>query len=146
MKTKITDKDAQAPRGWSFYDAECVLCVRGVKRWNNLFARRGFCWIPLQTPGTAERLRVDESSLREEMKLLLASGQVLGGIDAWAVLFRSIWWLWPLGALLRIPGVRWLGAIGYRWIARNRYCIARRCELHDRKIHSHRHNAFFEMP
>lgn len=146
MTTEITDSNVKKPTGWIFYDAECAFCIRGVKRWNHLFARRGFRWVPLQTPGTAKRLGIQESSLREEMKVLLAGGRVVGGVDAWAVLFRTVWWLWPLGLLLTLPGIRWIGALLYRWIARNRYCIGGRCELRGKNFHNHRHAAFFEMP
>lgn len=138
-------------RGWVFYDGECRFCVRGATRWGDLFARRGFSWLPLQTPGTTSRLGMTEAALREEMKLLHADGRVVGGVDAWAVLFRSIWWLWPLGALLGLPGVRWFGGVGYRWVARNRYCLGGNCKLTNRQLtdqsQNHpRHSAFFKIP
>jgi len=152
VNTEITDKNGKEPTGWILYDAECAFCVSGVKRWNDLFARRGFCWLPLQTPGMAARLGVDESSLNEEMKVLLANERVVGGVDAWALLFRSVWWLWPLGALLHLPGVHWLGAKFYRFIAYNRYCISNACVTHRglgfrrRKTLPNRHDAFFKFP
>lgn len=140
-----------SPRGWVFYDGECRFCVRGATRWGDLSARRGFHWLPLQTPGTTARLGMTEAALREEMKLLYADGRIVGGVDAWAVLFRSVWWLWPLGALLSLPGARWFGGVGYRWVARNRYCLSGSCELPNRQPvdqgqHHPRHSAFFEMP
>ena len=76
-------------RGQVFYDADCGLCSRGVTRWGGLFERRGFHWLPLQTPGVAARLGASDADLRAEMKLQLASGRVLGGVDAWKVLFRA---------------------------------------------------------
>ena len=78
----------------------------------------------MQTPGTAARTGASDAELRAEMKLLLADGRVVGGAHAWAVLFRSVWWLWPLGVLIGLPGLRVLSAAAYRWIARNRYCIS----------------------
>ncbi len=123
-----------------------------MNRCHSLFVRRGFCWLPAQTPGTAERLGVDEPSLNEEMKVLLADERVFGGVDAWALLFRSVCWLWPLGVLLSVPGVRWLGAKFYRFIANNRYCIGNACvtqhdlRLRCRKTLRNRHDAFFKFP
>jgi predicted DCC family thiol-disulfide oxidoreductase YuxK len=151
VTVEITTSEAPSPRGWVFYDGECRFCVRGATRWGGIFARRGFHWLPLQTPGTTARLGMEEAALREEMKLLRADGRISGGVDAWAILFRSAWWLWPIGALLALPGVRWLGAVGYRWVARNRYCLGGRCERSQHKTtdqdQNHpRHSAFFKMP
>ena len=146
MNTEITDKSVKNPVGWIFYDAECLICIRGMWRFSDLFARRGFCWKPLQTPGTAIRLRLSQPVLREDMKVLLADGRVAGGINAWIELFRSVWWLLPLGILLDLPGIHWLGAKSYGWIARNRYCLSKRCNLRTHRNVRHRHASFFEMP
>jgi len=134
------------PRGWVFYDGECPFCVRGATRWGALFARQGFLWLPLQTPGTAARLGMDEATLREEMKLLQADGGLFGGVEAWALLFRSVWWLWPLGALLGLPGARGFGNVVYRWVARHRYCWSGSCPVPDRRPTPPRRRAFFELP
>lgn len=146
MNTEITDNNASTPAGWVFFDAECRFCVRGVKRWSPLFSRRGYIWQPLQTPGAAQRLGVGETELRAEMKLLTADAKTLGGVDAWACLFRSVWWLWPVGALLALPGMREAGALVYRWIARHRHCLGGSCSWHGPRTHAHRHTTFFEMP
>jgi predicted DCC family thiol-disulfide oxidoreductase YuxK len=142
---------SQNARGRVFYDAECAFCRRSARRWSGFFARRGFDWVPLQTPGTPARLGVGEAELRREMKLLRADGSVAGGVDAWGELFRSVWWLWPVGAVLSVPGVHSLGALIYRWVARNRYCFGGRCTTaggtRERSDHTrHRHSAFFELP
>jgi predicted DCC family thiol-disulfide oxidoreductase YuxK len=131
-------------RGTVYYDAECGLCRAGAARGSGLFERRGFRWLPLQTPGTPALLGISEAELRQEMKLRLADGRVLGGVDTWAVLFRSVWWLWPLGVVLRIPGVHGVANLVYRWVARHRYALAGRCRLSDRK--PSRHDSFFRLP
>jgi hypothetical protein len=78
----------------------------------------------LQTPGLAARLGLPEHLLMEEMKVELADGRVLGGIDSWACLFRTAWWLWPLGAALSLPGIHGLAQTAYGWFACHRYCLA----------------------
>ena len=149
--------DSKGQRGWVFYDAECDLCRNGVARWGSVFALRGFEWRPLQTiihpscaplgegGGAAERLGIDDAGLREEMKLLLPDGRVLGGIDAWRVLFRSVWWLWPLGVLLALPGFHAIGAACYRWIARHRYRLGGQCRVHGGSRTHRRNRAFFDL-
>lgn len=133
-------------RGWVFYDAECRFCVAGMQRWGGLFARRGFEWLPLQTPGAAERLGVTDEQLLAEMWLQLADGRVFSGVNSWSVLFRSVWWLWPLGVLLAVPGLNAIAAWVYRWIARNRHCLGGTCKIHSHAKAHNRHNSFLELP
>ncbi|MBI5774824.1 MAG: DUF393 domain-containing protein [Verrucomicrobia bacterium] len=147
MNTEITKiKDCNATRGWVFYDGECPVCVGSVARFGGIFARRGFAWLPLQTPGTAARLGMSEAVLREEMKLLRADGRVAGGADALAALLRSVWWLWPMGCFLEMPGIHWLGCYSYRWIVRHRCWFSKMCKVRGHNSTHHRHAAFFEMP
>ena len=144
MHTEITDTNAKLT-GWIYYDAECPFCVRGVMRCREVFGRRGFQWLPLQTAGVADELRVTEADLRMEMKLLLADGRIAGGVAAWLILFRSVWWLWPIAIFLGLPGIRTIAHHAYAWIARNRYCLGGACRVRERN-RKHRHGVFFELP
>ncbi len=136
----MTDNIGNLPAGWIFFDAECRLCVEGRRRWGRIFERRGFIWLPLQTPGTAERLGVTAEQLLAEMWVLPAGGLPLNGVAAWIALMQQVRWLRPLAAVLGLPGIKRLAQAAYRWIARNRYCIAGRCE--PRRTH----RVFFEWP
>ena len=131
--------------GWIFYDAACPICRSSLRMWENIFRRRGFTWVPLQTPGAAGRLGLPEAALLEEMKLLLPDHHVLGGIESWIWLFRSVWWLWPLGTLLSLPGCNTLGRGCYRWLARNRYCLGGKCPASLQKRHR-RTIPFMDLP
>jgi predicted DCC family thiol-disulfide oxidoreductase YuxK len=129
VNAEITDKDATGPAGWVFYDAECPLCVAGVRHIGGLFRRRGFVWEPLQAPDAAARLKLPTTELPGEMKLLLAGGRVAGGADACAELLRSVWWLWPLGWLMGLRLLRPVSRAAYRWLAQNRHCLGGQCGL-----------------
>lgn len=145
-----------SPHGWIFFDATCRFCVAQRQRWGEVFERRGFAWMPLQTPGAAGRLGVSEAQLQQEMWLQLTDGAVFGGVDAWMVLFRRVWWLRPLGCCLGWPGFHTLGQFLYRWIARRRHCLGGVCRLpHTSSLLPsadppaptiHRHAAFLELP
>jgi len=146
VNTEITDNNAKKPVGWIFFDAECRFCRATRQCCGAVFERRRYAWLPLQTPGAIARLRLSEAELLAEMKLLLADGRVLGGLAAWTVLLRSVWWLWPLGVLFGLPGIRWFSNLAYGWIARHRHCFGDLRKSSDPKSRHRRHSAFFEMP
>jgi predicted DCC family thiol-disulfide oxidoreductase YuxK len=147
MTTEITDTTVKTPAGWIFFDAECRFCVASRRRWGRTFERRGFVWVPLQTPGTAARLGVAPDRLMAEMWLLPAGAPPLSGVSAWIGLMRHVWWLRPLALVLELPGIKCLAGGVYRWIARHRHCIGGQCRIPQRQLrHRHRHIAFLELP
>jgi len=147
MNTEITDNIAIQPTGWIFFDAECRFCAANRRRWGRIFERRGFVWLPIQTPGAAERLGVTPEQLMTEMWVSPRGAPPLSGVDAWIRLMGHVWWLKPLALVLDLPGIHRLGQAAYRSIARNRYCIAGRCRIVPRPPHPrHRGTTFFELP
>jgi predicted DCC family thiol-disulfide oxidoreductase YuxK len=129
MHTEMTDKNGRDPAGWIYFDGECRFCVEHRKRWGGVFERRAFVWIPLQTPGTAERLGITETQLHAEMWLQLADGRRFSGINAWSAVMRRVWWLWPMGVVLALPGFNAMGRALYRWIAKHRHCMGGVCTI-----------------
>jgi predicted DCC family thiol-disulfide oxidoreductase YuxK len=83
--------------------------------------------------------------MRQEMKLQLSDGRVVGGVDSWSVLLRSVWWLWPVGVALSLPGVSHIARLAYRWVARNRYCLGGQCQVPARTAHQ-RTIPFLDLP
>lgn len=129
--------------GWIFFDAECPFCTRLAARVNRLLTGRGFRLLPLQTPGTAERLGVTPHDLLAEMHLLTSAGQRLRGADALLEIARHLWWARPLVPLAQLPGARPLLRRIYAHIAAHRHCLGGRCLIHHtRKAR----RVFFEMP
>ena len=129
MPTENTDNKAGKPAGWIYFDGECRFCGAQRQRWGRIFERRGLVWLPLQTPGAAERLGVTDAQWRAEMWLELAEGRKLSGVNAWSALMRRVWWLWPLGVLLAGPGFNGAARVLYRWIAKNRQCLGGACNI-----------------
>jgi predicted DCC family thiol-disulfide oxidoreductase YuxK len=147
MHTEITDNKTMTPAGWIFFDAECRFCLAGRRRWGRTFERRGFVWLPMQTPGTEERLGVTPEQLVSEMWVLPAGAPAQNGVNAWIELMRHVWWLKPVAMAIGLPGIKRLAQAVYRWIARHRYCIAGRCRIPlPRSANSERHAAFLKLP
>src|SRR5439155_16076509 len=81
-------------RGWILYDGECRYCIAAAKRFARLFSRRGFHFLPLQTPWIQNRLGIVPGTTLEEMRVLTKEGEDLGGADAIIFLARQICWAW----------------------------------------------------
>ena len=159
MRTEITVNNET--RGWIFYDAGCSLCALAAARANRLLERRGFHLLPLQTPGTGERLGVIPEALLARMHLLTADGRRFAGADAFVEVARHVWWAWPLVAATHFPAVLPLLRRCYDWIAANRYCLGGKCRAYrnantnqtaanppqpNRRSRRKTKRVFFEMP
>ena len=127
MKASQTTQSAEATfRGYVFYDGECEMCRGAAERFRGRLERGGYRLVPYQTPWVCERTGLTLRELAAEMRLLTADGSILSGIDAHARLARSIWWARPLSIAVRIPGMRWVLRMAYRWIATRRYHLRAR--------------------
>jgi alginate O-acetyltransferase complex protein AlgI len=91
--------------------------------------RRGFRLLPLQTPGTADRLGVTTEALLARVHLLTQDGRRFAGADAFIEIARHVDWARPLVTTARLPAVLPLLRRGYDWIAAHRYCFGGRCRV-----------------
>jgi predicted DCC family thiol-disulfide oxidoreductase YuxK len=120
-------------RGWILYDGACRSCAASSRRFDRIFRRRGFLFLPLQTNWIMERLDLESGAPLEELRVLTADGRNIGGADAVIFLARQIWWTWPFAALAQLPGMHKPLDRGYRWIAAHRVCDHIRCSLEERR-------------
>jgi len=118
--------------GVVLYDGQCGFCSRWVKYWEGTLGRRGFEIAALDEPWVAEKLRVPHEELLTDIRLLTAGGQLISGADVYLYVTRRIWWAWPFFAIFSLPGFNRLLRVGYRWFARNRYCVSHACKLQPR--------------
>lgn len=104
-------------RGWILYDGACLACTRSAQRFDRIFRRRGFVFLPLQTNWVMKRLELEPGAPLEEVRVLTAAGRDIGGAEAVIFLARQIWWGWPFVAIARLPGLHKFLDPGYRRIA-----------------------------
>lgn len=120
----------QSPaNGWVLYDGECGFCTNWVGYWSGVLRRHGFGTAPLQTPWVEQRLSIPQEQYLYDIRLLTAHGMVVSGADVYLYVWRHIWWAWPLWAIFSLPGFSRILRLGYRWFARNRYCISGSCRI-----------------
>src|SRR5450432_348579 len=124
LTSEFTDSKGRHARGWLFYDADCVFCVKIVRALAPTLQKRGFALAPLQDPRVGPLLGLSPAELMFEMRLLLSDGKQFGGAHAAVALAREIWWARPLVWLSALPGMMNALRSAYRWIAARRKCAA----------------------
>ncbi|MCB1128923.1 MAG: DUF393 domain-containing protein [Verrucomicrobiae bacterium] len=137
--------------GWVFYDGDCPLCCGAVHRFRRLLTRRGFGLRPLQSPGTAQLLGLEQRDLLREMRLLAPDGRSFGGADALVEIARHIWWAWPLWFVSRLPGAGVILQAAYRRVASKRHCFGGKCSIDRHRASTtskcrRRPRSFLELP
>jgi predicted DCC family thiol-disulfide oxidoreductase YuxK len=121
--TEMTEPtEAVSFRGWIFYDRDCSFCRELALRFENVFAKRGFRFEPLQEEWVERRLNLTRDEALEEMRVLTTDGEVFGGADAVVYLSRQLCWGTPLAFLARLPFVHAALHRLYRWVAAHRTC------------------------
>jgi glyoxylase-like metal-dependent hydrolase (beta-lactamase superfamily II)/predicted DCC family thiol-disulfide oxidoreductase YuxK len=107
-----------------FYDSQCEVCQAFVS-WLRLLDRgRQTDAVPLE-PKTVRASGLDFQACSEQLHVMNPDGRVRSGWTAVAFLARRFPATWLIGALGAIPPFRWLGALLYGWVARNRYALSK---------------------
>lgn len=120
-----------------FYDGSCSLCRASVARLRRMDTRGRIELLDLHDPAAQTRFpQIDREEAMRWMQAVDSRGRIWSGTQAWAHIGLLLpgWNL--LAWLLLVPGIRWLAAKAYAWIARNRYrwnaslCSDGTCSLH----------------
>ncbi len=119
------------------YDGNCSLCRASVARVQRSDRRGHIEFLSLHNPSAQARFpQIDRDVAMRWMQSVDARGRVSSGADAWARIGMLLpgWKL--LAWILLLPGVHWIAAKTYAWVARNRYrwnrdlCADGTCSLH----------------
>jgi len=127
------------------FDGSCSLCRTSANRVGRLDSRGRIELVDLHDPSVTQRFpQINREEAMKWMQAVDPQGRISSGADAWARIGALLpgWNL--LAWILQVPGVRWLAAKIYAWIARNRYrwnrtiCTDDSCSLHVKKGSSSR--------
>jgi predicted DCC family thiol-disulfide oxidoreductase YuxK len=111
-----------APRPVLVYDADCAFCTRSAQFARRWVDRRGrYAVRPWQQLDLAA-LGLTPEQCDQAAQFVTATGQVRAGHRAVATALTHGAPPWrPLGWLLQVPGVSWLAAGAYAWVAAHRH-------------------------
>ncbi|HKV23692.1 MAG TPA: DUF393 domain-containing protein [Candidatus Acidoferrum sp.] len=119
------------------YDGACALCRASVARVRHMDPHSRIELLDLHDASVPARFpQINKEEAMRLMQAVDSAGRVYSGADAWARIGLSLpgWKL--LAWLLLVPGIHFLAARVYGWIARNRYrwnrelCADGTCALH----------------
>src|ERR1700745_1979057 len=65
----LTPRTKHSFRGWILYDGACRSCTASARRFDRIFRRRGFLFLPLQTNWIMERLDLAPRAPLEEIRV-----------------------------------------------------------------------------
>lgn len=101
------------------FDGDCGFCTsaaRAGQRWLKLEHVEPWQFLDLDAVG------VTEAECQDAVQWVAADGSTASAEQAVIAALRHAGGLWgALGTVMGLPGIRWLAALTYRLIARNRY-------------------------
>ncbi|MFK7734427.1 MAG: thiol-disulfide oxidoreductase DCC family protein [Pirellulaceae bacterium] len=111
-----------------FFDGDCPLCEKEIRmlRWMDRKNRLRFTNIAASDLDEAA-IGKSFAELMEEIHGRFPNGDWVIGVEVFRQLYSAVglrWLVWPT----RLPGLRWLANLGYRWFAKNRLRLTGRCD------------------
>lgn len=104
------------------YDGQCRLCVTAKEGLERIDEGRDVRFVPYQSEEAASRLGPDYKQGRPDVAFLVeGDGTISRGLDAFLPLVPGLRGGRVLYAILKVPLVRPLADLAYRFVARYRY-------------------------
>ena len=119
----------QGKLGWILYDGSCGFCSKWVPFFESTLAKQGLGFAPLQAEWVRQHLELSEEELLADLRLLLATSEVISGPDVYRHVMRSAWVMWPLYLISITPVLSQLFDWCYRTFANHRYEVSAACRL-----------------
>jgi predicted DCC family thiol-disulfide oxidoreductase YuxK len=111
------------------YDGHCRFCRSQIALLRRLDLRGALGFTSLHDASVSHDFpEISQDDLLSQMYVIDTAGRARGGAEAVRYLSRRLVLLWPLAALLHIPGTMPLWKSLYGFVARNRMRIAGSCD------------------
>lgn len=111
------------------YDGACGFCTWWIPLWRRTISKCSYDIAPLQADWVREKLKLDQTDLANDIRLLLNDGTLINGADAYIYGMKKVWWSFPVGFILGLPAFRQITWAFYKIFNRNRFLLSKVCRL-----------------
>ncbi len=110
-----------------FFDGECPLCRREIAFIARRDRRQRVTCTNIADPAfDASAYGLTHEDFMAQIRGRVPGGPLITGVEVFRQLYTAVGFGW-LVSVTRLPGLRWLLDRGYRWFARHRLRLTRRC-------------------
>jgi predicted DCC family thiol-disulfide oxidoreductase YuxK len=111
-----------------FFDGDCPLCRREMGWIRRLDRRHRIHFTDIAAPGfDGGATDIAWQTLMDRIHARLPDGRMIEGVEVFRRIYTALGF-GPLVALTRLPGIRQMLDLAYRWFARNRLRLTGRCK------------------
>jgi predicted DCC family thiol-disulfide oxidoreductase YuxK len=105
-----------------YYDSECPLCVRTKITITHLdwFNKVEFKTVQLDAVENPNLKDIQQNDLLNDIYSVDLKGKVYSGVDTYIQVFKRIFYLYPIGLILQLPGFYHIAKSIYGYVATNR--------------------------
>ncbi len=105
-----------------YYDSECPLCVRTKITITHFdwFNKIDFKTVQFDAAENHNLKDIDTNILLDDIHSVDLKGNVYSGVDTYIQVFKRIFYLYPIGLILQIPGIYHIAKSVYAFVASNR--------------------------
>ena len=129
MTNMQTTQSDSAVRPVVVYDGQCSFCLKQVERMRRLDTAGVFEYLPRQADGLEQRFpKLAEGDFDTGIRLVHTDGSISVGADAVYHIACRLRGTKYLAWLYRVPVLNWVFGVGYAWVAKHRYKLAKECD------------------
>lgn len=119
-----------------FYDGACPLCIREMRMLGRRDRKQRIRFVDISTADfDAASVGLTLRVMMDRIHGRLPDGTVIEGVEVFRRLYAAVGF-GPIVTLTRLPGVRQILDVAYRWFAKNRLRLAGRCADQACTVHS----------
>jgi predicted DCC family thiol-disulfide oxidoreductase YuxK len=110
-----------------FFDGDCPLCMREIRMLKRMDKRATVEFTDIADPQFEPPIGFSHKQLMASIHGRLATGEMVDGVEVFRQLYTAVGF-GPVVKLTRLPGIRQLLDVGYKFFAKNRLRLTGRCE------------------